>query len=232
MNSIIIIPTYNEIKNIRNLVEEILKLDYHFQILIIDGNSPDGTGGIADELSKKYKEAYVIHRERKLGIGSAYILGFKFALERNFDYIITMDADFSHQPKYLSALIEEIDRGDVVLGSRYTKDGAVVNWGIYRKILSKGANLFVKNILRSKINDFTSGFRCYKRKVLESINLDRIFSNGYSFQIELLYKCEQRGCNIREVPIVFTERLKGKSKFSGIEVIKAVWIIFKLRLGR
>lgn len=227
MNSIIIIPTYNEIENIKGLVEEILKLD-SFHILIVDDNSPDGTGKIVDGLSKKYKEVYVIHRERKLGIGSAYILGFKSALKKNFDYIITMDADFSHNPEYLMSLIKNIDKYDVVIGSRYLKNSQIIGWRYGRKVLSYGANLFTKFMLKLKINDFTSGFRCYKSEVLKSINLNTIISDGYFFQIEIIYKCWQQGHNIAEIPIVFTNRLKGSSKISKLEIIKAILGIFKL----
>ncbi len=228
MKSIIIIPTYNENSNIRDVVEGILDLKLNLSILIVDNNSTDGTGQTAEQLANRYRETVVLHLKQRIGLGKSIIEGFKYALSRGFDYILTMDGDLSHRPRYISELIANMDKYDIVLGSRYIEGGEVVNWRMNRRLLSKGANLIVKNMLRLKINDFTTGFRCYKRRALESIDLDGIFSDGYSFQIELLYKCQKQGYSIGEVPIVFAGRTKGKSKFSGVEVLKAIWTILKL----
>lgn len=229
MGSIIIIPTYNEAGNIRGLIEKIHGLDSCWGVLIIDDNSTDGTGKIADELSAEYKEVEVIHRKSKLGIGSAYILGFRRALEKNPDYIITMDADFSHNPEYLTRLINNMDKHDVLIGSRYLKDSQVLGCGYRRKVLSYSANLFTKFMLRLKINDFTSGFRCYKSGVLRSLNLNTVVSDGYFFQVEIINRCWHLGYNIGEVPIVFIDRVEGLSKISRMEIMKAILGILKLR---
>ena len=231
MKSLIIIPTYNEKENLENLVEQILSLRMNAQILIIDDNSPDGTGRIADELSQKHKKIQVIHRHGKMGLGTAYIEGFKYALKTDADCIFEMDADFSHKPQYLPFLLEKIKEFDLVLGSRYVKGGGTKNWSFGRRLLSRGGNLYTRTILGINVKDLTGGFKCFRRKVLKEINLDKIRSDGYGFQIEMTYRVYQKGFKIAEIPIVFTERRAGKSKMSKRVVREALLMVWRLRLG-
>jgi len=231
MKSIIIIPTYNEKENIERLIGEIRKLDRDFHVLIIDDNSPDGTGRIADELAQKYSEVFVIHRRGKRGLGTAYITGFKYALENNYDFIFTMDADFSHQPKYLIDFLEKAKQYDLVIGSRYVKDGRIQNWPLHRLILSRGANIYVRMVTGLRIFDSTGGFNCYRRKILENIDLDSIISDGYAFQIEMKYRLWKKGFSIREVPITFIDRARGTSKISKRIIFQAFFLVWKLRLS-
>jgi len=230
MKSLIIIPTYNETENIERLTEEIRKLDRDFHILIIDDNSPDGTGKIADGLEVKHSEVSVLHRSAKLGLGTAYITGFKYALENNYDLVFTMDADFSHQPRYLIDLLEKAKEYDLVIGSRYVKDGQIQNWPLHRLILSRGANFFVRMVTRIPIFDSTGGFNCYRKEVLEKIDLNTIISDGYAFQIEMKYKLWEKGFSIKEVPITFIERARGISKISKRIIFQAFFLVWKLRL--
>ena len=230
MKSIIIIPTYNEKENIGKLIEEIRKLNKDFHVLIIDDNSPDSTGRIADGLTGKHSEVSVIHRRGKLGLGTAYITGFKYALENNYDLVFTMDADFSHQPKYLMGLLEKAKEYDLVIGSRYIKDGGIQNWPLHRLILSQGANIYVRMITGLPIFDSTGGFNCYRRKVLEEIDLDKIISDGYAFQIEMKYRLWKKGFSIQEVPITFIDRTHGTSKISKRIIFQAFFLAWKLRL--
>ncbi len=230
MNSIII-PTYNEAQNLQTLVDEIFRLDLDTNILFIDDNSPDGTGRIADELAKKHKgKIHVLHRKGKLGLGSAYILGFRYALsDLKPDLIITMDADLSHDPKHIPGLINKVREGfDVVQGSRYTQGGGV-NWAFHRRVISRCANLLAIKVLGFKINDITGSFRCYRAEVIKSLDLDSIKSDGFSFLEELLYLCKLRGFKVGEAPIFFVERKKGKSKLSKREMIKFFFTILRLR---
>jgi dolichol-phosphate mannosyltransferase len=228
MKSMIVIPTYNEKENIKRLVKEILRLKDNFQVLIVDDNSPDGTGRIADKLSEEYPEVKVIHRKGKLGLGSAYIEGFKYALKEGVDYIFEMDADFSHDPKYLPLFLEKIKDCDVVIGSRYLNGVSVVNWPIRRLILSYGASLYVRFLTGLKIKDCTGGFKCFRREVLENIDLDKIESDGYAFQIEMNYKCHRKGCRIREIPIIFVDRHSGTSKMNRRIVFEAFFVVWRL----
>jgi len=233
MNAIII-PTYNEAQNLPTLVNEIFHLDLDTKIIFIDDNSPDGTGKLADELAKKHKGGlYVLHRKGKLGLGSAYILGFKYALTNlKPDLIITMDADLSHHPKYIPGLINKVHEGfDVVQGSRYMNGGGV-NWAFHRRIVSRCANLLAIKMLGFRINDITGSFRCYKAEVIKSLNLDSIKSEGFSFLEELLYLCKLKGFKVGEAPIFFIERKKGKSKLSKGEMIKFFFTIIRLRLTK
>lgn len=232
MKSIIIIPTYNEKENIEKLIEEILKLNIDFHILIIDDNSPDGTGRIADDLARKHSEVSVIHRPAKLGLGTAYITGFKYALENNYDLVFTMDADFSHQPKYLIDLLEKAKEYDLIIGSRYIEDGEIENWPFHRLILSWGANFYVRMVTRLPIFDSTGGFNCYRRGVLEKIDLDTVISDGYAFQIEMKYRLWKKGFSVKEVPITFIERTRGRSKISKRIIFQAFFLVWKLRLKR
>ncbi|MFB0562291.1 MAG: polyprenol monophosphomannose synthase [Candidatus Lokiarchaeia archaeon] len=231
MKSIIIIPAYNEKENIEKLIEEIWKLNRDFHILIIADNSSDGTGRIADGLARKYPEVSVIHRRGKLGLGTAYITGFKYALKNNYDLVFTMDADFSHQPKYLIDLLEKAKECDVVIGSRYIKDGGIQNWPLPRLILSRGANIYVRMVTGLPILDSTGGFNCYRREVLEKIDLDRIISDGYAFQIEMKYRLWKKGFSIKEVPITFIDRTHGTSKISKRIIFQALFLVWKLRLS-
>ena len=240
MKSLIIIPTYNERENIQSLIEDIWELKKGFHILIIDDNSPDGTGEILEKLRIKYQKSKieVIHRRKKIGLGTAYIQGFRWALSRDFEYIFTMDADLSHKPKYLPLFLEKMADGyDVVVGSRYIKTGrkerkGVVNWPIYRLLLSRAANLYTRIITRLPLADSTGGFNCYRRKVLESIDLDRISSDGYAFQIEMKFKTWKKGFRLGEIPIIFVGRRFGQSKISRKIIWKAIFLVWKLRTQR
>ena len=231
MKSIIIIPTYNEKENIERLIEEIRKLNRDFDVLIIDDNSPDSTGRIADDLAKRHSEVSVIHRPGKLGLGTAYITGFKYALENNYDLVFTMDADFSHQPKYLINLLEKARECDLVIGSRYINDGRIKNWPLHRLILSRGANIYVRMVTRLPIFDSTGGFNCYRREILEKIDLDTIISDGYAFQIEIKYRLWKKRFSIKEVPITFIDRTRGTSKISKGIILQAFFLVWKLRLS-
>ncbi len=226
---IVIIPTYNEKDNVEKLINHILSLKSGINILAVDDNSPDGTGEILDRISREFPEVSVIHRENKLGLGSACLSGFKYALDKGFDYICTMDADFSHSPSYLPGLIKAVAGYDLAIGSRYVAGGGIANWSIFRRLLSKYANSIAKNTLNFNINDATSGFRCYTRRALDTIELDGILSEGYAFNIEILYRFKESGLRAKEIPIIFYEREHGFSKISRKEIIKALWLIVKLR---
>lgn len=231
MKSIIVIPTYNEKENIERLIEEIRKLNRDFDVLIIDDNSPDSTGRIADDLAKRHSEVSVIHRPGKLGLGTAYITGFKYALENNYELVFTMDADFSHQPKYLIDLLEKTKECDLVIGSRYIGDGRIKNWPLHRLILSRGANIYVRMVTGLPVSDSTGGFNCYRKKVLKRINLDKVISDGYAFQIEMKYRLWKKGFSIKEVPITFIDRTRGASKISKKIIFQAFLLVWKLRLS-
>ncbi|MFH0924420.1 MAG: polyprenol monophosphomannose synthase [bacterium] len=231
-NSLIILPTYNERENIQKISEAILSLEQGFHILIIDDNSNDGTGEVADLLSKLHSEIQVIHRPGKLGLGTAYIAGFKFALQNNYDYIFEMDADLSHDPKYLALFLKKVHEGyDLVIGSRYIDGISVVNWDFKRLILSKSASKYVRLITKMPLTDATAGFKCFRRRVLEDINLDAIHSTGYSFQIEMSYRAYKRGFKISEIPIIFSGRFHGDTKMSKAIIWEAIWMVWRLRLG-
>jgi len=229
MKAVTIVPTYNERENIELLVSEILDLPVPVEVIIVDDNSPDGTGEIADRLAAAHPgQVHVIRRPGKLGLGTAYIAGFKKALEMGASRIMTMDADFSHPPRYIPALLKKSERVDVVIGSRYVDGGATAQCTLPRKVLSRGANGFAHLMLGLRARDTTAGFRCYRREVLESIDLESIRANGYSFLIEMLFLCQQAGWRIGEVPIVFVNRLLGASKISRKEIIKAILTVLRL----
>lgn len=235
----VIIPTYNEKENITLLVEGIVGLGLDSQITIVDDNSPDGTGQLADELAAQYAAIRVIHRPGKLGLGTAHIAGMKAALADCATYIVTMDADFSHHPRYIPGLLAALEQFDVVIGSRYVPGGDTLYCSIPRKALSRGANLFARTMLSLQAGDATAGFRGYRRAVLNSIALDEIVSDGYSFLIEMLYRCQRKGWLVGEVPITFENRQRGASKISKTEILKAMqtvvrlgWERFAQRLGR
>lgn len=234
-NHTIIIPTYNERENIGLLAQGILGLELGSRVIIVDDNSPDGTGQLADELAGQHPGIQVIHRCGKLGLGTAHIAGMKAALDSDTAQIVTMDADFSHQPRYIPDLLAALDRLDVVIGSRYVPGGGTLQCTLPRKMLSRGANLFARTVLRLQASDATAGFRGYRRAVLESIALDEIVSDGYSFLIEMLHSCQQQGWQIGEVPIVFENRQRGASKISRTEILKAMQTVVRLgweRLGK
>lgn len=238
MHISIVIPTYNEKENLPELIDKIFnvfeKNQLNGNVIIVDDNSPDGTGHIADQLAERDSRIQVIHRKGKLGIGTAHIAGFKHAIEVNHsDLIFSMDSDLSHNPKYLPNFIEMYKNGcDVVVGSRYVEGGGVVNWGLYRKAVSKGANLLASTLLGVKVHDMTTGYRCYGRKVLEKLDLDSIKSNGYSFLEEILFYCNKEDFSIGETPIIFVDRAHGKSKLSKKEMVKFFLTILRLMLKR
>lgn len=232
MKIYVIVPTYNEKENIVDLTTRILALDIGARVVIVDDNSPDGTGQIADRLAGQNERVSVIHREGKLGLGTAYIAGFKYALANGADRLITMDADFSHDPSYIPALVALSTHFHITIGSRYVPQGGVVNWELRRRFLSWGANAFARTLLGLKANDCTAGFRCYHREVLLSINLDRIFSNGYSFLVEMLFKCQRKGFTVGEIPIIFANRERGQSKISQREIYKAMYTVLRLFVSR
>jgi dolichol-phosphate mannosyltransferase len=227
MKALVIIPTYNEREKI---VSEVLQQDSRLQVLIVDDNSPDGTGQLADQLARNHKKVLVLHRQKKAGLGQAYVAGFKCALEKNFDYVFEMDADFSHDPKYLPEFLKAIEKADLVLGSRYISGVNVVNWPMSRLLLSYFANIYARWITGLPVKDSTGGFKCYRRSVLEKISLDQIKSEGYSFQIETTFRAWKKGFRIVEIPIIFVDRKQGESKMSKRIVREAMWMVWKLRL--
>jgi len=231
-NALVIVPTYNEAENINRLVSEILDQPAPLHLVIVDDGSPDGTGQLADALAAGSSRVTVIHRPRKMGLGTAYIAGFKRALERGYGFAITMDADFSHNPRYLPGLLALMSDHDLAIGSRYIRGGGSTGCTWSRVVLSKGANSFAKFMLGLKAHDCTAGFRCYKAEVLRSIDLDTIFSSGYSFLVEMVTRCERRGYRVGELPIIFDNRRLGKSKISRAEILKSVYTVFRLRFSR
>jgi len=230
MKGLIIIPTYNEKENIREITNAVLEIPYDFNILIVDDRSPDGTGAIADELSENDQRIHVLHRSHKGGLGQAYLAGFRWGLERNYDILFEMDADFSHRPKYLHDFMREIQNADLVLGSRYLTGINVINWPLVRLLISYFANLYSKIVTGMPICDATGGFKCYRRKVLESIDLSKVKSTGYAFQIEMTMRVFSKGFRIKEIPIIFYDRIKGTSKMSFHIAREAAWMVWKLRL--
>ena len=233
MKSVVIVPTYNERDNIDVLLDDLISLPVDLSVINVDDNSPDGTGAAADAWAARYPDrVQAVHRAGKLGLGTAYIAGFKRALEAGFDRIMTMDADFSHHPRYIPSLLDLSRAHDLVIGSRYVAGGGTLNCTAKRKALSQGANSFAKVMLGLRAQDCTAGFRCYRRAVLRAIDLDGIRSNGYSFLIELLFSVQRRGFSIGEVPIVFEDRRRGTSKISQNEVFRALQTVERLSLRR
>jgi len=229
MKPYIVIPTYNEANNLERLVSQILQLHPSFNIIIVDDNSPDGTGAIADNLSKTDSRVHVVHRPQKAGLGTAYVRGFKEALTRDADPIFEMDADFSHDVKYLVYFLEASEKADLVIGSRYLNGVRVEGWRFRRLLMSKLANIFVSYIVVKPVWDFTAGYRCYRRSVLETIDLDSVTSDGYAFQIEMTYLTFKNGFRVMEIPITFKEREHGYSKISRRVVWEAFWLTLKCR---
>jgi dolichol-phosphate mannosyltransferase len=228
--ALVIVPTYNERFNIARLIPAILAQDPSLEILVVDDASPDGTGAIVDGIATNNPRVHVIHREGKLGLGTAYIAGFQWGLERKYDLVFEMDADFSHNPERLPEFLEAIRESDVVLGSRY-QDGHVnvVNWPMSRLFLSYAANIYARFVTGLPIFDTTGGFKCFRRNVLESIDLNSVKSNGYAFQIEMSYRAWKRGFRLLEIPIIFVDRTEGVSKMSKKIVREAIWMVWRLR---
>jgi dolichol-phosphate mannosyltransferase len=230
---LVAIPTYNEAANLPNIVPQVLAQDPRLEVLVVDDNSPDGTGRLAEDLARTDRRVHVLHREGKLGLGTAYITAFRWALEQGYDYVFEMDADFSHDPVYLKDFLKAIESADVVLGSRYL-DGkvAVVNWPMGRLMLSYCANIYARWVTGLRIWDLTGGFKCFRRRVLEAIDLSQVRSNGYAFQIEMSVRAWRKGFKLREIPIVFVDRAEGQSKMNRAIVREAVWMVPRLRLQR
>ncbi len=228
--ALVIIPTYNESENLPRIVPEVLAQDERLEVLVIDDNSPDGTGKLADEIAATDPRVHVVHREGKLGLGTAYLTGFRWALERDYEYVFEMDADHSHDPKHLTQFLDAAQDADLVLGSRYLEGRVtVVNWPMTRLLLSYSANIYAKVITGHRIYDATGGFKCFRRRVLEAIDLDAVHSNGYSFQIEMSFRAWRKGFRVVEIPIVFVDRIEGTSKMSGAIVREAIWMVWRLR---
>ncbi len=232
MKTLIIIPTYNERENLRPLLQEIFSYAPDTGVLIVDDNSPDGTGQLADEIHNENPQVSVQHRAGKLGLGTAYIAGFKYAIEHGYDAAFEMDADFSHDPKYLPDFLKKIEQADLVIGSRYIPGGATPDWSLLRRFISGGGNIYTRLMLGSKIHDWTSGYRCYRRQALESIDLDSVRSQGYAFQIEMAYRVLRQGFRVVETPIVFMDRRVGKSKMSRKIFIEGFLYVLRARFGK
>ena len=228
--SLVIIPTYNERNNVERLLEAVMGVDERIEVLIVDDNSPDGTGELADKIAASNPRVHVMHRKGKLGLGSAYRDGFRYALEYDYELIFEMDADFSHDPRYLPDFLEAIRDNDLVLGSRYVSGVNVVNWPMRRLMLSYGASYYTRAITGMPIKDPTGGFKCFRRRVLESLDLNRIQSDGYSFQIEVSFKVWRKKFRIKEIPIVFVDRHSGTSKMNRRIVFEAVWMVWWLKI--
>lgn len=228
--ALVLLPTYNEKDNVEKITRQILAVDPRIEVLVVDDNSPDGTGDIVDRLAAENPRIQIMHRAGKQGLGRAYIAGFKWGIEKRYDYILEMDADFSHQPKYLADHLKNIEGCDISLGSRYIKGGGVENWPKIRWAISYYANVYSRVVTGLPVRDATGGFKCFRRKVLESLDLDSVRSNGYSFQIEVSFKAWLHGFRIREIPIVFVEREAGHSKFSKRIIYEAVFMVLYLGL--
>src|SRR5262252_2970099 len=226
--TLIVVPTYNERENLPSLAKRLLALPVQVDLLVVDDNSPDGTGKLADELAAKHPSIHVLHRLEKNGLGRAYIAGFKWALERGYEFVFEMDGDFSHNPDDIPMFLDAAKDADLVLGSRYINGIRIINWPLGRLMLSKGAAKYVQIITGMPFTDPTGGYKCFRRRALQSINLGEITSNGYSFQIEMTHKLWRQGMKIVEVPIIFTDRFQGRSKMSGHIVREALWMVGRL----
>jgi dolichol-phosphate mannosyltransferase len=232
MKTAVVIPTFNEAENIGKLLTEIFDLGLDdLEVIVVDDNSPDGTGKAAKDLMENEPRIHLISRPKKMGLGTAYVAGFKYALSRGAQHIFEMDADFSHDPKMIPIFLKHIEKNDLVVGSRYLGGISIVNWPLRRLALSLLANKYVKLVTGMRLTDATSGFKCYRRKALEAIDLDRVRSNGYSFQIEMKHKVHKKNLLIKEIPIIFVDRNFGTTKMSRKIVFEAIFIVWKLRLG-
>jgi len=227
---LVIIPTYNESRNLSQIVPAVLEQDRRLEVLVVDDNSPDGTGQLAEQLVAGDRRVHVLHREEKQGLGRAYLAGFRWALERDYQAVFEMDADFSHDPSFLPGFLSAIEEADLVLGSRYKTGVNVINWPISRLLLSLAANWYARAVTGLPLTDATGGFKCFRRDVLERVNLDQVVSNGYAFQIEMSFRAWRKGFRLKEIPIVFTDRVEGQSKMNRRIVREAVWMVWWLRL--
>ena len=228
--ALVIVPTYNERENIERLVATVLAQDASLEILVVDDGSPDGTGEIADRIAEQNPRVHAVHRPRKMGLGTAYLMGFRWALERDYAYVFEMDADFSHDPAHLPQFLNAIQGCDLVLGSRYRNGRVtVVNWPMTRLLLSYCANIYARVVTGLELGDATGGFKCFRRSVLEGIPLDEVRSNGYAFQIEMSFRAVRKNFRITEIPIVFVDRTDGESKMSKHIVREAIWMVWRLR---
>jgi dolichol-phosphate mannosyltransferase len=228
--ALVVVPTYNEAVNLPTIVPQILAQDPRLDVLIVDDNSPDGTGELADQMAAADGRVHVLHRPGKGGLGKAYLAGFRWALERDYELVFEMDADFSHDPKFLADFLRAAEGADLVIGSRYKTGVNVINWPISRLLLSLGANEYARWITGMDIMDSTGGFKCFHRRVLETIDFDRVRSNGYAFQIEMSFRAWKKGFRLMEIPIVFTDRVEGQSKMNKRIVREAIWMVWWLRL--
>jgi dolichol-phosphate mannosyltransferase len=227
--ALVIIPTYNERENLPLIIEAIFEVMAELHILVVDDGSPDGTGPLADTIATRDPRVHVMHREGKMGLGTAYIAGFRWALERDYPLVFEMDADFSHQPKYLPEFIARTETADLVLGARYIPGGGTEGWSWMRQLISRAGNLYARLILWLPFHDLTGGFKCFRREVLEAIDLDAVRSTGYAFQIELTYRTLKAGFQVVETPIVFPDRTRGESKMSGSIIHEAMINVIKIR---
>jgi dolichol-phosphate mannosyltransferase len=227
---LVVVPTYNERVNVPLILPAILGQDPRIEVLVVDDSSPDGTGELADQLAAENPRVHVLHRSQKEGLGKAYIAGFRWALDHGYDLIFEMDADFSHDPRFLPTFLDAIQDADLVIGSRYKTGVNVINWPISRLLLSLGANQYARLVTGLPLADSTGGFKCFRRRVLEAIPLERVRSNGYAFQIEMSYLAWRMGFRLKEIPIVFTDRVEGQSKMNRKIVREAVWMVWWLRL--
>ena len=232
MKTLIVTPTYNERKNIRELVSTLFELNPDFHILVVDDSSPDGTAEIVEELQADCTNLHLLLRNEKTGLGAAYIAGFNYALERDYEVVVQMDADMSHDPKDVPFLIEAIENADLAIGSRYISGINVVNWPLQRLIISYGANIYTRLVTRLPVRDATGGFKCWRREALEAINLDGVRSQGYSFQIEMTYRAWLKGFRITEIPIIFVDRTIGESKMTHSIMLEAAVMIPRLRIWK
>jgi dolichol-phosphate mannosyltransferase len=228
--TLIIVPTYNERENLPRMAAKLLSLPVPVDVLVVDDNSPDGTGKIADELAAQHPQIHVLHRTEKNGLGRAYLAGFKWALEKNYEFIFEMDCDFSHDPEEIPNFLKAVQNADLVLGSRYEGGIRVINWPLKRLMLSRFAGKYVKAVTGMPFSDPTGGYKCFRRRALQALDLDKIHSNGYGFQIELTNKLWRQGFTVVEVPIIFTERTQGHSKMAGGIINEAFWLVLRLWL--
>lgn len=228
--ALVVIPTYNESMNLPTIVPDVLKQDARLEVLVVDDNSPDGTGRMADDMAAKDPRVHVLHRSGKQGLGTAYLAGFKWALERSYELVFEMDADFSHDPEHLKEFLKASEDADLVLGSRYLGGRVtVVNWPMGRLLLSYFANVYARQVTGLAIWDLTGGFKCFRRRVLEAIDLSAVRSNGYAFQIEMTFRAWRKKFRLKEIPITFVDRTEGQSKMNQSIVREAVWVVPRLR---
>jgi len=230
VKGLVIVPTYNEVDNVPQLVPRTLEQDPGLEVLVVDDNSTDGTGRVVDDMMKTEPRLHCLHRPGKMGLGTAYVDGFRYALARDYEVVFEMDADFSHDPDSLPAFLEAIREADLVIGSRYLNGVTVVNWPLTRLILSYGANLYTRIITWMPVKDATGGFKCFRRETLEQLDLSRVHSDGYGFQIEMNFKAWRKGLRVREIPILFVDRRVGISKMNRRIIWEAMWLVWKLRV--